>query len=50
MAHKGRTFFKYLKQIVSALWKLMLLAIYTTAKLLQMLAETLAKITEKFLQ
>lgn len=49
MGHKGRILFKYLKQIIAAIWKLFLLAIYTTAKVLQMLAETLAKITEKFI-
>jgi len=49
MAHKGRVLFKYMRQILSALWKLLLLAIYSIAKVVQMLAETLAKITEKFI-
>lgn len=45
----GHNFLKMMKQLLGALWKLFLMAIYAFAKLIQLLAEMLAKITEKFI-
>ena len=51
MAHnKGRILFKTIGSILRSLWKLFLMALYATAKVVQMLAEAVSTITEKFIK
>jgi len=49
MAHKGNILITSLASLLRAIWKLLLLCCYAFAKLIQLLAELLAKITEKFI-
>lgn len=46
---KIKTLFKTIRQIVSALWKLLMLAIYMLSKIAESVSKLLAKISEKFI-
>ena len=46
---KGKIFFSAIGYILKALWKLLLLAIYATAKVVETFAGFIAKLTEKVL-
>jgi len=47
---KSKTLLKTMGQIVSALWKLCMLALYLFSRIAEGLAKVLAKISEKFIQ
>lgn len=46
---KGKTLLRTLGQIVSALWKLCMLAVYLFSRVVEGIAKVLAKISEKFI-
>lgn len=49
MSTKGNTFIKALGGILKGIWKLLLLLIYGTARILEILAGFVSKVTEKFI-
>jgi hypothetical protein len=49
MSSKGSTFAKALGGILKGAWKLLLLLIYGTARIIEILAGFIGKVTEKFI-
>ncbi len=49
MKTKGSTFVNALSGILKGLWKLLLLLVYGTARVVEMLAGFISKVTEKFI-
>ncbi|MFC5044102.1 hypothetical protein [Aquimarina hainanensis] len=48
--HKGHILFSSLGYILKAIWKLLLLGLYATAKILETLAGFCSKLLDKFLK
>jgi hypothetical protein len=46
---KAKTLFNIFKQLISAFWKLFMLGVYTSSKIIEGFAKLLAKISEKFI-
>lgn len=46
---KAKTFFKTMRQIMSALWKLFMISVYVLSRITEGLSKILAKISERFI-